>query len=447
LISAQNGDLDDLPSFVIKWSTLTNPSSVAALNRLQRWLGIGENLYRVEFNFDIKTNESPDEIWKILANFWSSLRHCEVELFTLRGTCNIEADKIRGHDKICTRILRTLADDSKFAESLMRLEITECFVDFDTLATLPNLVKNSQISSLRLANLKLGLHPSMEPIVVELKRERLPMQKALEIKCAKSGCCSCWCCPAPAYDVKWQDAKDDIDAGMKQFVAAHKDLTGSHTGAESLVQVFETMAARHPDVVDMTGTHLPSFCGSVTGVRDVMRAIAASKASAITLIDTGLTDVHIMGIADAFFQNRCLLHFSASLTCAELTGIEVLQSIVQNSPMLVSGSFTTGEPLKMTFAKPIETEHVGPQKQQACCLGMCFKQQYSVHRLTQTVSEHQFPATVRGKADFDMYNGALSNEIKEHGLVPMFTVLSSMWNGDSRKMKNLERAAKHPAVS
>jgi len=174
----------------------------------------------------------------------------------------------------------------------------------------------------------------------------------------------------------------------------------------------------------------------------VMEAIASCRASAVSLDGTGLTDVHVASLAKVILDNKFLLHVSASIACTELTGMEVLQGLVQNSPMLVSGFFTPGEALLMKFANPIQIQKTGDKQEGRCC-GL----KYEEYSASQTMSEHQFPAVLQPPEVFETYNESLASEIHEHSLVPMRTVLGQLWEENPRKIKNLERAAGHDRYS
>eukprot|EP00930_Biecheleria_cincta_P037913 TRINITY_DN26060_c0_g1_i2.p1 TRINITY_DN26060_c0_g1~~TRINITY_DN26060_c0_g1_i2.p1 ORF type:complete len:856 (-),score=193.09 TRINITY_DN26060_c0_g1_i2:233-2755(-) len=440
LISVQNGDLDT-PSFHIEYDVLEQPGPKAALARLAKWMSrgsVGIEIY--EFRLDIKNEFTEDEesgpkIEGRLKELCSHIGSAEIELFSILNTAKLRAEGFSGHKKIVNQMLEALST-SKALHALQRLNLSDCYVDFETFTWIRKVVTSSNITALKLSRLKLGLCPPDPPSQFQMQSRTMECSLACRLCLGCSDCCSiccvcCGCVKQPDYVATTEMIKEHMNSCLQK----NKHISGQVHAAKDMVETFTNMK-KHGivDVIDFTGTRLPDLCATGTGVNFVLKAIAQARPSAICLKNTGLTDNHAAGICQLFFQNPDMLHAELTMACSDMESIENIQSLMQNTPMLVSGDLTQGTQITVSVASDIQLkEEKG--KELGCCLA------YKVVKVVQTVEEHNFPQTVIAAEDFKVFKDKVEEEIREHLVIPMYAILKSHWADNAKKLKNLARAS------
>lgn len=429
---ADAGKLTGTPSFIIKYNQLKEGegTGVEALERLTKWMeGDGAEIYEIQILFEGTTNESPDMIRQNLQKLCDNLKKSKTELFTLKGTTNIRADEKAGHRKFATSCVQGLIG----SQDLQRICLEDCYIDFKTLEAMTGVTESSPITAIKMCNLKLGLTPPTEPTTIE-------------VQTTGAGCdihyCCCVeagvCCPTYPDHVK---TLSEITAEMDKFRQTNAELAGFHSGAGSLCKMFENMRrGGHVDIIDLTGTRLPDLCGSAEGLTKVMLAIAHSRPSAVCLNNTGLTDQHTTCLAQVFFNDPFVLHFEMGMCCTEQDGLEVMQNLVQNSPLIVSGGMYHNNPINVTVADQVIQQETG-EETEGCFCGCCFGIPVKTYTLSQETHQYQFPGKAVEERDFEEFAAKFTDAVKEGLLIPMFSILRNIYQGNEKKLKKLELAA------
>ena len=169
-------------------------------------------------------------------------------------------------------------------------------------------------------------------------------------------------------------------------------------------------------------------------MNELLKVVAQQHPTAINFNKSGLCDVHLSGICDVIFQNMLLTHFEISVCSSSTEGLENLQSLAQNSPMLVSGKVHLGSQVKVQVAAK---ELVAEEKQEKSC---CSLMTWSTITWKQEVKDVLLPVKTLSDADFKVYEEKIEDEIKEHSVFPMYKTLNVLWCNNHKKLKNLERA-------
>lgn len=481
--SVNNGDTPDLPSIYLQYIPGETYPSLA---RLGKWFESGKKeakeLYeiRIEFPCEMDLDDDPPfytgshsvkTMWSFLENFCKGLAHAKFELFTLKGTLCIQDDQYAhaGQQKLATKILLAMKSTNKeVRQTLGRINISNCWIDFDFFEGVLGLVGESDCTALRLSNLRLGVAPKAKTKFVAsdsyFQQYRIPPSQQMKYPpgagslCQPACCCSLCCfgcedCDAP---VDVTDLSDKVYGGMDVFRAEHAHLAAGCAG--TLVKIFKQMAVNageegSVDVIDIEGTKLPALCGTAEAVLQVLETMSMSQPSAIKLKRCGLADVHAAGICKMFFNNPNLLHFEVGLTCCETDGAENMQNLFQNSPTIVSGRVEIEEEqLQVKVAGQITLYE---EEKAKCCGGQdidasiaclpccCFK--YTERTLSQELLPvgnnkfYAFPKVVRSIEEFSVFADTIKDEVAEHQIVPIKMILASLWKGDVRKEKMLLR--------
>jgi hypothetical protein len=423
----QNGVLEDLPSFIIKYNQIIeSPDAIKALERLTKFMqSDGVEVYEVQIVFDGTVKEPTHVVKERLSKLCQGLKKGMMELFTLKGTTNIVQDQYIGHIKFATSCIQDLVGSTE----LQRVSLVDCYIDFKTLEALASLTETVKVNAIKMTDLKVGLMPPGDPFNIIVKQNRVCCK--LHYMCCVNTteeCCNC--CPSfPDHAA----ALEEVQGAMDQYREEQKELAGSHTGASSLARMFQNMSKHgQVDIIDFTGTRLPDLCGTVQGLNNVLEMMALAKPSAVCLNNTGLTDVHIAGICQLFFNDHLLLHFEVGLCPSDMDALEMIQNLVQNSPLIVSGAMHWNGPVDVVVAGNLVRKEEGTES--ACCL--TFKK-YSLEQYTH---KYTFPETVKDQSDFQEFSGKVNAAIRDSVLVPMHSVLKHLYRGNQRKLKKLDRA-------
>lgn len=436
LVSVQNGDFDT-PSFHLNLEVLANPVMNPIVERLSKWFAGDCEIYELRICVGTEVPGDSKNLHVQVDRIFKNLKGVEIELFTLAGTARVAQDRKAGHEKLTTSILKGLATSEKLG-NLQRLNVEDCWVDFDTLAALKGVLSKSAITSLRLAHLKLGLEPVTATIELEMVMRDGDCGD-VQHRCLQcdSSCCyfpCCFCCTkVPDHAATKQRLYD----AMETFHKENEQLTTGHVrGYADLCEGLRGMHSRGcVDVIDFEGTRLPDLCGTALGVNQLLKAIAMEKPTAINLKDSGLCDAHVAGVCEVFFKNPALAHFEVSLCSSSTDGLENLQNLAQNSPMLVSGGIWPCEPAVVHVASELHTE---VKEESSCCLS------WQSIAIKQNVNEYKFPRTPMSQGDFDVYSEKIMDEIQEHSVFPMYKSLAALWKDSPKKLKNLVRASGDP---
>ncbi len=145
--------------------------------------------------------------------------------------------------------------------------------------------------------------------------------------------------------------------------------------------------------------------------------IAQQKPTTINLNKSGLCDVHVSGICEVFFQNMLLEHFEISVCNSSTEGLENLESLEQNSPILVSGKVHLGSQVQVQV---VSKKLVVEKEQEEKCLSLLT---WSTITWTQEVETVHLHVKKLSDADFNVYEDKIEDEIKEHSVFPMFKTL------------------------
>jgi len=438
LLSVQNGDLDT-PSFHIDLSLFIHPKPGTAemLDRFVRWAK-GGNAKAYELQLMVaKAADVCIMSNRLRDSFLNYFKTLGVELFTLRGTDKILGESFCGHPLAATTILECLSA-SENLHMLQRFSMSDCYVDFDTLRALREIVTTTEISALKLSNLRPGLIPPDEPRTLKMAQRSADCGDVLRGN-ADCTCNFCFCC---ATVPDFQKTRIDLDKYMKEFSNKYGSIKDSYgdTCGELLSDIFQNMNQKREagriDVVDLTGTDLINLCGNVAEVNKALTALAEAKPTAVNLTRTGLLDTNICAISDLFFENPDLAHLAVTLTVSDSETLENLQNLVQNSPMLVSGGIEMGLPRKGLIAGQLEDKIVEK-------LHCCFP--YSEVSVHQSQLQVQFPQKVCDRKDFQVFQKRIEQEMTEHLIMPMYRILSYRCTNNLNKLKHLHRASVDPA--
>jgi len=386
-------------------------------------------------------------------------------------------DSITGTEKLATKVLKHLATSQKLmarqsseesssssaqsdlaylaCSGLQRLNVSNCWIDFDTIAALKDVISKSSISALRLSNLKFGLRPNTvlkppEQVVMKMRNANCSdfQNRCLQCKCSfvcmfcfcPFGCCN----QLPDYAETKKDLLSKVDDFEKQYDKFIKGQVDDYNKRvdegfnllKSAIQGMKKNAIGGIDIIDFEGTSLPELCGTAKRVNELLKVVAQQQPTAINFNKSGLCDVHLSGICDVFFQNMLLTHFEISVCSSSTEGLENLQSLAQNSPMLVSGKVHLGSQVKVQVAAK---ELVAEEKQEKSC---CSLMTWSTITWKQEVKEVLLPLKKLSDDDFKVYEEVIIAEIKEHSVFPMYKTLNVLWRNNHKKLKNLERASK-----
>jgi len=433
LTSVQNGSVD-IPSFVIPYSVLCSGSDKPqlALNRLAKEFSGGDlQVYELRIIFDDANTEPVEEVWKKLEPLAKSLASAEVELFTLMGTTNLADDVYAGHEKIASRILKMIAK-SDGCKEMLRLNVSDCYVDLAALKAVAEIVGNSKVTSLKLSKLIPGVTPRSQPHNLELVMQDIGcgLGWKLCLGCQECGC-PCCCGQMPDYPA----TINNLNNAIAQFNKQNEQLLQNCTA--TLVDIFESLRKNGiVDVVDMTGTHLPSLCKTVSGMGVLFGAIGKAAPTAVKLIGCGLTGAHTAALCQLFFYNKQLSHLEVSLCpCGSSESMENIQNLVESTPLLVTGSLLNEEPTTITVANAYETKESGGD-------GCCFPVKEVVH--TQETCTYTLPNDVVPAEDFAIYNRKFQEETSKRLIIPWYFVIQQKFKGNKKKLTNLARAAKDP---
>jgi hypothetical protein len=427
LTDVQNGERD-IPSFIIAYSALRTGKCVKALNRLAKECKNADlQIYELRIHFDIPVKEGVEEVWKKLEEFCSSLGNIDVELLSVLGTRMVEDDEHSGHEKLASRILKALAS-GKGSKGLMRLNISDCYVDRNLFASVEAIVAKSSVTSVKLSKLIPGLKPRQRSTVLEVKMQ--PVGCGLGCKlCLAGEVCMC-CQEMPDYPATIKALNDNIRSFNEENSDLHSDCVAP------LIGIYKGLAKNGSvDIIDMSGTNLAALCKTATGVRDVLTAVAKSKPTAIILSQTGLTGAHTAALCHLFFNNEKMAHLDLSISpCEDVEAMENIQNLVQNTPFLATGSLTYDAPVPVTVHDPYEsTESEGGD----CC--------FSWKKVAHSQQKHVFtvPQECMSQEDFNshfstMYDGSTEKRLA----IPWYYVLGQRWKGNEKKLKNLLRVSK-----
>jgi hypothetical protein len=457
---------------------MSRPEMDPVIERLSKWFAVGDcEIY--ELKIEIPTvSDARDyaKLHQVVDKLFQNMKQVEIELFTLTGTENIFMDSIAGTEKLATKVLKHLATSQKLmakqseessssaqsdlaflaCSGLQRLNVSNCWIDFDTIAALKDVISKSSISALRLSNLKFGLRPNTvlkppEEVVMKMRNANCSDVQNRCLQCHFSFPCMfcffpfCCCCnQLPDYAETKKDLLfkvDDFEKQYDKFIKGQVDEYNKRVDEgfnllKSAIQGMEKNAIGGIDIIDFEGTSLPELCGTAKRVNELLKVVAQQQPTAINFNKSGLCDVHLSGICDVFFQNMLLTHFEISVCSSSTEGLENLQSLAQNSPMLVSGKVHLGSQVKVQVAtKKLDAE----EKQEKSC---CSLMKWSTITWTQKVEWVLLPVKKLSDADFKVYEDKIEDEIKEHSVFPMYKTLNVLWCNNHKKLKNLERASK-----
>jgi len=286
------------------------------------------------------------ELREIVDRLFQNMQKVEIELFTLMGTGNVFMDRIAGEEKLATKVLRHLAT-SQSLKGLQRLNVSSCWIDFDTIAAVKDVLLQSSISALRLKNLKFGFQPRTvleDPVQVVMKMRNANCND-VQNRCLQCSCsfpclfcffpCCCFCNKLPDYPEtkKCLDSQiDEFEYEYEKIIKGRVDEQRVEEGFQDLKSAFMGMRDRATggiDIMDFSGTSLPQLCGTAKRVNLLLNVIAQQQPTAINFNKSGLSDVHVSGICDMFFHNQLLTHFDISVCSSSTEGLENLQSLAQ----------------------------------------------------------------------------------------------------------------------
>ena len=479
LVSVQNGDYDT-PSIHLNLGAVSRPTMDPVMERLSNWFAVG-NCEIYELKIEIPTDIDPSEypkLHQVVDKLFQNLTQVEIELFTLTGTENVFMDSIAGTEKLATKVLKYLATSQKLmarqsseesssasaqsdvaylaCSGLQRLNVSDCWIDFDTIAALKDVISKSSISALRLSNLKFGLRPNTllkppDQVVMKMRNANCSDVQNRCLQCRFSFPCMfcffpfCCCCnQLPDYAETKKDLLskvDDFENQYDKFIKGQVDEYNKRVDEgfnllKSAIQCMKKNAIGGIDIIDFEGTSLPELCGTAKRVNELLKVVAQQQPTAINFKKCGLCDVHVSGICDVFFQNMLLTHFEISVCSSSTEGLENLQSLAQNSPMLVSGKVHFGSQVKVRVASK---ELNADEKQEKSCCSLMTWSTITWEQKFQTVL---LPIKKLSDADFKVYENKIEDEIKEHSVFPMYKTLNVLWCNNHKKLKNLERASK-----
>jgi hypothetical protein len=479
LVSVQNGDYDT-PSIHLNLGAMSRPTMDPVIERLSKWFAVGDcEIYELKIEMPTVSDASDyPKLHQVVDKLFQNMKQVEIELFTLTGTENIFMDSIAGTEKLATKVLKHLATSQKLmarqsseesssssaqsdlaylaCSGLQRLNVSNCWIDFDTIASLKDVISKSSISALRLSNLKFGLRPNTvlkppEQVIMKMRNANCSdvQNRCLQCKCSFDcifcfcpfGCC---CNQLPDYAETKKDLLSKVDDFEKQydkFIKGQVDEYNKRVDEgfnllKSAIQGMKKNAIGGIDIIDFEGTSLPELCGTAKRVNELLKVVAQQQPTAINFNKSGLCDVHLSGICDVFFQNMLLTHFEISVCSSSTEGLENLQSLAQNSPMLVSGKVHLGSQVKVQVASK---ELVAEEKQEKSC---CSLMTWSTITWTQKIDAVHLPLKKLSDDDFKVYEDKIEDEIKEHSVFPMYKTLNVLWCNNHKKLKNLERASK-----
>lgn len=141
-----------------------------------------------------------------------------------------------------------------------------------------------------------------------------------------------------------------------------------------------------------------------------------------------------------------MIHFSASICSSDLESIEILQNLVENSPLVISGKLDCNLATTYQIHRPItkETE----EKSLCCMIGkespcflaypLCLKVKTTNH--VQETHKFQLPAHPLGHSEQSEYTSKMLRAMHDHRVLPVFTLLMKLCNSE-RKREKLARAA------
>jgi hypothetical protein len=433
LISVNNGDCDT-PSFHIDLAMLSDPRAEGALKRLKNWLEAGNcEIYELRFMMSSVSHESSDVWKKKVGEFVQSLSSALIELFSLSGTVNIRQDMYGKQEKLSTLILAGLAKSN--CSTLERLCMSDCWVDGDTFAALAQVAGNSKLTALKLSGLHMGLVPleaEQPPTQIDMVMRKAECNDYMRACCClcKPTVCGLCCSGVPDYE----RTKEEVGKMLADAVEKYEYVTARRTGGDSLIKTFTAMKANGKvDTIEFSNSRLLEICGSTEMVNKVLQALSESMPTAVKIDQAGLLDNNVPGICDLFFENPDMAHLEVSIAPSDLDGIENLQNLIQTSPMLVSGALSMVDPFHVKIAN--EMDGAEESMDSACCFS------WKVQTWSQATETMQIPLNPRPPEDFNIFRNKIEEEMKEHTVIPVYTVLSQQWRGNPKKLKNLVRAS------
>jgi hypothetical protein len=463
LTTLQNGGLET-PSFHINYTDMIDPQCghqvSGAVDRLEKFLKHSTmGIYELRFVLPHGTTHTASEVCAKILPLFKALGcgDVKVELLRICGTTNIHREEIADHQKVLTQILKAL-NGGKFLSTLERLDISNNYVDFETLQLLSELMSTCSVTALNMSRVHLGLLPA-GPKSVTVPTRKGDCMDTCNICCFTHDCdMKRCCCIAPCMScnkvVDNEGLGGRIDEALQQFRNENKQMLGHHQGGFHLRQLFKNMRSRpNPDgedfkldVIDFSHSNLSQLCGGAEGVAKLLEVVGDCRPTAINLVGCGLTDLHAYGLSCLFCRNPTMIHFSASMCTSDLESIEILQNLVQNSPILISGKLECSGAAWMRVHN--QTTEAKTEKNLCCLIGkespvfcaypLCLKVHTTTHH--QTHDTFQLPANPLDVSDYSHYANAMSKSLHEHRVLPVFTLLMKLCNSE-RKRDKLARAA------
>mmetsp|Transcript_9250 Transcript_9250/g.14920 ORF Transcript_9250/g.14920 Transcript_9250/m.14920 type:complete len:811 (+) Transcript_9250:54-2486(+) len=459
LTSLANG-VGETPSFYITYDDLYDPQVQAAVDRLVKEFRHSTMLvYELRLVFNANTNDSADTICAKVLPLFQALASGDVKIELLRicGTLNVVGEMMGDHEKVVTRVLKTLAGGTgKCMSTLERLDLSRNYVDFETLKFLAELMTTCSCTAINLSHWKLGLF--LWPEVVQV-----PVRNGTCADCTNMCCfthggdrerCQAACCICFNKVIDNAQLSADIHSAQIRYREKNNALLGHHQGGHYMRQIFKNMQVRPTasgdqfklDIVDMSHTNLAEFCGGAENVAKLLSVLGDCRPTAVNLVESGLTDLHAYGLSQLFCKNPFMIHFSASMCSSDLESIETLQNLIQNNPILVSGHLSYSHPSNCRVHHPVVP--LKGETNYCCCTGQpcgsflfypcCLKvttQKHVQDHTAFTVPMH--PLTLE---DFDEYKTAMERAIHEHRVLPLLTLLMKFANSE-RKTHKLTHAA------
>jgi len=428
--SVSNGDHDS-PSFHFQ---LTGPMNPGVAERLSKWFKDGGDEFDLnELKILIPSDTSMDagQVSAFIESIGSCIAGAACELLTLSGTRNIAGEDF-AETKLATKFLTKFLAGTQQQTAIERLNIENCVVDFDTFMTLPGVIAASTITSLRMANLVLGLNPGRsEPF------DTVKMGADIGHAWSICDCCNVGCC----LGGNQPDSKamsEDFEKMVIPRISVDRFVAKQTAAMEALVKAIGMMSSRgHVDVIDFSGTNLPHICGTIESVAALLTVICQQKPSAIKLLDTGLTGVHVPSVCKVFFLSPKLLHFDVTLTLDKsggLTCMSAMQSLVKNSPMLLSCNVVLGQVQTFQVASLPHRDIV----EESCCCASWNNVQWKQEMKTFT-----FPKEgVMEDDDFKQYAGPMKTSLADNTVLPLHMALKTVWKGETKKLRRLVRVSR-----